>query len=108
MSHKIFIFKNRFSRTLQIFFNMAYIIAILFIAHVNKKVIQIVNGTEISITYKTLFRNIFFYITSDTVLSVFTTDPEILSLAHNVLLVEIFLELGTIPAVKQSNIFSVT
>lgn len=37
---------------------------------------------------------IFFYITSDTVLSVFTTDPEILSLAHNVLLVEIFLELG--------------
>ena len=36
----------------------------------------------------------FFYITSDTVLSVFTTDPEILSLAHNVLLVEIFLELG--------------
>ena len=28
------------------------------------------------------------------VLSVFTTDPEILSLAHNVLLVEIFLELG--------------
>ena len=37
---------------------------------------------------------IFFYITSDTVLSVFTTDPEILSLAHDVLLVEIFLELG--------------
>ena len=36
----------------------------------------------------------FFYITSDIVLSVFTTDPEILSLAHNVLLVEIFLELG--------------
>ena len=36
----------------------------------------------------------FFYITSDTVLSVFTTDPEILSLAHNVLLIEIFLELG--------------
>lgn len=37
---------------------------------------------------------IFFYITSDTVLSVFTTDSEILSLAHDVLLVEIFLELG--------------
>ena len=36
----------------------------------------------------------FFYITSDTVLSVFTTDSEILSLAHDVLLVEIFLELG--------------
>lgn len=37
---------------------------------------------------------IFFYMTSDTVLSVFTTDSEILSLAHDVLLVEIFLELG--------------
>ena len=37
---------------------------------------------------------IFFYINSDTVLSVFTTDSEILSLAHDVLLVEIFLELG--------------
>ena len=36
----------------------------------------------------------FFYITSDIVLSIFTTDPEILSLAHNVLLIEIFLELG--------------
>ena len=36
----------------------------------------------------------FFYITSDTILSVFTTDSEILSLAHDVLLVEIFLELG--------------
>ena len=33
----------------------------------------------------------FFYITSDIVLSIFTTDPEILSLAHNVLLIEIFL-----------------
>ena len=31
----------------------------------------------------------FFYITSDIVLSIFTTDPEILSLAHNVLLIEI-------------------
>lgn len=37
---------------------------------------------------------IFFYMTSDTILSVFTTDSEILSLAHDVLLVEIFLELG--------------
>ena len=36
----------------------------------------------------------FFYLVSDVALSVFTTDPEILSLAHNVLLVEIFLELG--------------
>lgn len=36
----------------------------------------------------------FFYMTSDTILSVFTTDSEILSLAHDVLLVEIFLELG--------------
>ena len=36
----------------------------------------------------------FFYVTSDIVLSVFTTDLEILGLAHNVLLVEIFLELG--------------
>lgn len=36
----------------------------------------------------------FFYMTSDMVLSVFTTDSEILSLAHDVLLVEIFLELG--------------
>ena len=36
----------------------------------------------------------FFYVTSDFVVSVFTSDPEILELAHNVLLVEIFLELG--------------
>ena len=36
----------------------------------------------------------FFYLISDFAISVFTTDPEILSLAHNVLLVEIFLELG--------------
>ena len=36
----------------------------------------------------------FFYMTSDMILSVFTTDSEILSLAHDVLLVEIFLELG--------------
>ena len=36
----------------------------------------------------------FFYIFSDSVLSVFTSDSEILELAHKVLFVEIFLELG--------------
>lgn len=36
----------------------------------------------------------FFYIFSDSVLSVFTSDSEILELAHTVLFVEIFLELG--------------
>lgn len=37
---------------------------------------------------------IFFYFYSDPVLTLFTTDPEVLALAHQVLFVEIFLELG--------------
>lgn len=37
---------------------------------------------------------IFFYSISDRVVGVFTTDPEVLALAHAVLLVEIFLEAG--------------